>query len=230
MKARARATLDRDLRTTEEGVLRLGDMLAAAIDRSIRGLQEQDLELARQVASEDARLNALRFEIEEACLGLIATQQPAAGDLRAVVAAMNIVSDLERMGDHAAGIARTVLRIGREPHPLPLAEIQRMARGCQSMLGEVLEAFVARDAAGARRIAAKDDEIDASYTRLFRELLASMIADPERTTQALHLLFIGHNLERIGDRVTNIAERVVFVTGGEMRELNPEPYEASDLE
>jgi phosphate transport system protein len=105
-----------------------------------------------------------------------------------------------------------------------------MARGCQSMLGEVLEAFVARDAAGARRIAAKDDEIDASYTRLFRELLASMIADPGRTTQALHLLFIGHNLERIGDRVTNIAERVVFVTGGEMRELNPEPYEASDLE
>jgi phosphate transport system protein len=208
----------------------MGDMLMAAIDRSVVALREQDLGLAHQVASEDERLNGLRFDIEEACLSLIATQQPAAGDLRAVVAALNIVSDLERMGDHAAGIARTVLRIGGAPTLLPPADIERMAACCQSMLGETLEAFVARNAEGARRIAARDDEIDALYTRLFQELLAAMIADPGRTTEALHLLFIGHNLERIGDRVTNIAERVVFAAGGEMRELNPEPYEASDIE
>jgi phosphate transport system protein len=230
VKAQARASLDRELRTIEDSVLRLGDLLAAAIERSIVALQERDLGLAHQVAAEDAQLNALRFEIEEGCLALIATQQPAAGDLRAVVAAMNIVSDLERMGDHAAGIARTVLRIGVNSALLPPAEIGRMAGGCQSMLEGALEAFVARDAARARRIAAQDDEIDALYTRLFRKLLSSMIAEPERSTQALHLLFIGHNLERIADRVTNIAERAVFVTGGEMRELNPEPYEASDLE
>jgi phosphate transport system protein len=230
VKAQARASLDRELRTIEDSVLRLGDLLAAAIERSIVALQEQDLGLAHQVAADDAQLNALRFEIEEGCLALIATQQPAAGDLRAVVAAMNIVSDLERMGDHAAGIARTVLRIGLNSDLLPPAEIERMARGCQSMLEGALEAFVARDAARARRIAAQDDEIDALYTRLFRKVLSSMIAEPGKSTQALHLLFIGHNLERIGDRVTNIAERAVFITGGEMRELNPEPYEASDLE
>ncbi len=230
MTAQARASLNRDLRTIEDSVLRLGDLLAAAIERSIVALQEQDLGLAQRVASEDARLNALRFEIEEGCLTLIATQQPAAGDLRAVVAAMNIVGDLERMGDHAAGIARTVLRIGLGSDLLPPAEIERMAIGCQTMLEEALAAFVGRDVARARRIAARDDEIDALYTRLFQKLLNSMIADPGRSTQALHLLFIGHNLERIGDRVTNIAERVVFVAGGEMQELNPEPYEASDLE
>lgn len=230
MRAHARTSLVRDLRTVEESVLRLGDMLDGAIESSVAALREQDLGLARQVASGDARLNALRFEIEEACLGLIATQQPTAGDLRAVIAMMSIVGDLERMGDHAAGIARTVLRIGREARLLPPAEIQRMARCCRSMLQESLEAFVRRDAARARRIAARDDEIDALYTRLFREVLAGMIADPARTTHALHLLFVAHNLERIGDRVTNIAERTVFAAGGEMRELNPEPYESSDVE
>jgi phosphate transport system protein len=230
LRAQTRASLDRDLRTVDESILRLGEMLGAAIERSVTALEEQDLALARRVASDDARLNDLRFEIEEACLTLIATQQPTAGDLRAVIAAMSIVGDLERMGDHAAGIARTVLRIGREARLSPPTSIRRMARSCHAMLEESLEAFVARDAMRARMTAARDDEIDRLYTGLFREVLDWMIADPARTAEALHLLFVGHNLERIGDRVTNIAERTVFAVAGEMRELNPEPYEASDVE
>jgi phosphate transport system protein len=152
----------------------------------------------------------------------MATQQPAAGDLRSVVAAMSVVVDLERMGDHAAGIGRTVLRMGDEPL-LKLIDLPRMADLCREMLRAALKAFLARNSEAAQAIAERDEEIDALYQRIFRELLDVMVEDPGTTTRALYLLFSAHNLERIGDRITNIAERVVFMTSGVMRELNPEP-------
>jgi phosphate transport system protein len=230
MTVSARATLERELQEMQDDMLRLGDRVDQAIADAMRCLEQRDFDLARQVVAGDAEINALRFQIEENCLRLIATQQPAAGDLRSVVAAMNIVVDLERMGDHAAGIGRVVLRMGDEPLLKPLIDMPRMAEVCRRMLRQALQAYVDRDADGALAIARQDDTIDGLYQQIFRELLTFMIEDPRTTTRALALLFSAHNLERIGDRVTNIVERIVFMTSGEMREVNPEPRDAAGLQ
>ncbi len=185
------------------------------------------MDLARQVSDDDAKVNALRFETEEACLALIARQQPAAGDLRAVLAAFSIVTDLERMGDHAAGIARTILLMGDEPLLKPLIDLPRMAETCREMLRLSLQSYVERDAGRAGQIVAMDDSVDALYTQIFREILSYMVEDPHTTSRGLYLLFAAHNLERIGDRVTNIVERILFMTSGELRELNPKVSKAT---
>jgi phosphate transport system protein len=225
-----RSSLDRELRAIEDDMLRMGEMVDEAIQGSLRALAERDRGQAQQIVDGDARINRLRFDIEEACVALMATQQPAAGDLRTVVAAMNVVGDLERMADHAAGNARIVLRMGDEPLLKPLIDIPRMAEVCRSMIRDSLQAFVRRDGERARQIAAMDDQIDGLYQQVFRELLSFMVEDPHTTSRALFLLFAAHNLERIGDRATNIAERVLFMTSGVMRELNPEPRESHDLQ
>lgn len=171
-------------------------------------------------------MNDLRFEIEEACVEITATQQPAASDLRQIIAAMNIVVDLERMADHAAGVAKTVLRMGdRRRAELP-AGLEAIAELTLGMLRQVLQVYSAGDVEEAVQVARMDDRIDQGYQALFRELLEDMARDPEYTTTALYLLFAGHNLERIADRVTNVAERVIFTASGEMHELNPEPDDA----
>jgi phosphate transport system protein len=136
---------------------------------------------------------------------------------------MSVVVDLERMGDHAAGIGRTVLRMDGPPPDAPLAEMQRMAEVCRDMLRAGLRAFLARNAEAARSVAGRDEEIDQRYQKIFRGLIQSMVDDPKTTSAALYLLFTAHNLERIGDGITNIAERVIFMTSGVMRELNPDP-------
>ncbi len=223
MTLQIRATLDRDLQTLQDDLLRMGSMLDVAISRAMLSLADRNLPLARQVVTDDAQINTLRFQIEEACLSLIATQQPAAGDLRKVVAAMSIVSDMERMADHAAGIAKVVLKMGDEPLLKPLIDIPRMAEECRQMLRQALDAFVSRDMELARAVAARDDVIDGLYQQIFRELLSFMVEDPHTTTRALWLLFVAHNLERIGDRAVNITERVIFMTSGEMKELSAGP-------
>jgi phosphate transport system protein len=207
----------------QDDVLRMSGWLDSAIQRSLQALADRNADLARQVIADDAKINAQRFTIEEACIRLIATQQPAASDLRAIVAAMNIISDLERMADHAAGIARIVLRMGDVPLLKPLVDMPRMADICREMTRSALDAYVARDAEAAKHIAARDDEVDNLYNQIFRELLSFMVEDPHTTSRALYLLFAAHNLERIGDRVTNIAERVIFMTSGEMHELSAGP-------
>jgi len=217
----ARSTLDRGLTEINEGLLRIGSLVDAAIERSIQAVAQRDMGLARQVDADDAKVNALRFQVEEDCLALIARQQPAASDLRAVLAAFSIVTDLERMGDHAAGIARTVLHMGDQPLLKPLIDLPRMAETCREMLRLALQAYVKRDAEKARSIVAMDDTVDALYTQIFREILSFMVEDPRTTSRGLYLIFAAHNLERIGDRVTNIVERILFMTSGEMRELNP---------
>jgi len=216
----ARSVFEHELSEVRDNLLRLGSLLDTAIERALRSLQERDAGLARQVIDDDAAINDLRFKVEEECLVIIATQQPMAGDLRAVVAAMNVVNDLERMADHATGIAKTVIRMGDEPPVKSLVDIPRMAALVRDMLRQSLDAFLARDVEAARAIASRDDEIDHLYKAVFDELLQIMIADPATVSRATYLLWTAHNLERMGDRVTNIAERVIFMTTGDMQELN----------
>jgi phosphate transport system protein len=223
VNAITRPQLDRELQQIQDDLLRMGSLLDSAITRAMRCLTYRDGRLAREVVTDDAQVNHLRFQIEEACLKIIATQQPAAGDLRAVVATIILASELERMGDYAAGIARTVLRMGDEPLLKPLVNMPRMAEEDREMLREALDAYVARDSDAARAVAARDDAVDNLYNQIFREILTYILEDPTVTTRALYLLFSAHNLERIGDRVVNIAERVIFMSSGEMRELNAGP-------
>jgi len=215
-----RAEYDRQYQRVQDAILRIGSMVDRAIEEAIISLQNRDRTMAEELILRDEGINQLRFEIEESCLALIATQQPAASDLRAVVAAMNIVVDMERMGDHAAGIAKTVIRMGDQPLLKPLIDIPKMAELSRTMLAESLQAYVDRDEAKARAIAARDDAMDQLYQAIFDELVEIMAKNPSAAERATYLLWCAHNLERIGDRVTNIAERVVFVGTGDMKELN----------
>ncbi len=223
MNSETRRALDRDLAAVRDDLLRMGEMLDAAIRRALEAVEAGDRELAADVVGGDAHLNELRFKVEEDCLSMIATQQPAAGDLRAIIAAMNVVLDLERMGDHAAGIAKTVLLMSSEtPPPLPLGLVN-MADLSRRMLRESLEAYVAGDSEAAYAVAVQDDQMDVLYHGLLQDLLERTATRPESPEDGLYLLFAGHNLERIADRITNIAERVIFMASGQMQELNPEP-------
>lgn len=223
MSAVTRHVLDRDLQGIQEDVLRMGSRIDTAIGLSLRALAHRDTRLARQIVADDGVVNGLRFSIEEACLSTIATQQPTASDLRLVVANIIIASELERMADYAAGIAKTVLRMGDDPLLKPLVDLPRMADACQQMVQAALQAYVARDPVAARAVAARDDLLDSLYNQIFREILTYILEDSTTTTRALYLLFSAHNLERIGDRVVNIAERVIFMSSGELRELNAGP-------
>lgn len=223
MTIATRRVLDRELQQIQDDLLRMGSLIDSAIGQALKALSVRDLRVAREIVSEDSQVNALRFQIEEACLTIFATQQPTATDLRLVVATIILASELERMGDYAAGIARTVLRMGDEPLLKPLVDLPRMAEADREMLHDALDAYVARDATAARAVAARDDLVDNLYNQIFREILSYILEDPACTTRALFLLFSAHNLERIGDRVVNIAERVIFMNSGEMRELNAGP-------
>lgn len=223
MTSQNRATLDRELKAIQDNLLRMGSLLDAAVQFSMQALATRNASLARQVVNDDANINKLRFEIEEKCLEVIATQQPMATDLRTVVAAMNIVSDLERMADHAAGIAKIVIKMGDEPLLKPLIDLPRMAEECRSIIHNALDSYVNHDVEAARGMAKQDDVIDAYHEQIFRELLTYMIEDPKTTSRALYLLFASHNLERIGDRAVNIAERVIFMRVGQMKELSAGP-------
>src|SRR5512137_544797 len=201
-----RSTFDQRYVQIRDDLLRMGQMVDTAIDRSIQALKARDQILARQIIAEDLVINALRTTIEEECLVLIATQQPTASDLRATVTAMFLTNEMERIADHANGIAKTVVRMGDEPLLKPLVDIPRMAELARDMLRQSLDAFLARDIQAAHAIAARDAEIDHMYRAIFDELLVIMANDPKTITRATYLLWCGHNLERIGDRITNIAE------------------------
>lgn len=213
-----RGALERDLEQVQQDILRMGSMVEQAIARGIQALRARDAGLAQQVIDGDNQINQLRYTIEEACLTAIATQQPAARDLRTLIAAMHIAVELERIGDHAEGVASLTLRMIDQPLVKPLIDIPRMASVCQEMIRSSLDAYVNYDAEQAKQVALRDDEVDALYQQTFRELLTYMIEDPKTISRATFLLWVGHNLERIGDRVTNICERVVFMTTGQFSE------------
>ena len=219
-----RTSFHRELRGLQDDVLVLGSMVDKAIARSIEALERLDHAEARRVIRDDLQVNAKRFAIEERAVLLIATQQPLASDLRTIVAALHIVVDLERMGDHAEGIAKIVLLHGEQSLLKPLIDVPRMADKARDMLRRSLDAFVEGDAEAARRVAAEDDEVDALYDRVYRELFGYMVRDPTTYDRATWLLWVAHNLERIADRVTNICEREVFLVTGKMEEINVSKY------
>lgn len=220
-----RSAFDQRYIQIRDDLLRMGKMVDTAIDRSITSLKERDPSLARDIIAEDLVINALRSTVEEECLVLIATQQPTASDLRAVVTAMFLTNEMERIADHAAGIAKAVIRMGDEPLVKTLVDIPWMADLVRDMLKQSLDAFLAKDIRAAHAIAARDDEIDRLYRNIFEELLNTMAADPATITRGTYLLWCGHNLERIGDRVTNIAERIVFMTTGTVEDLNQNSFQ-----
>jgi phosphate transport system protein len=219
-----RTTFHKRLREIQDEVLDMGSIVEKAITHSITALKDRDLAMARQMIADDTEINQKRFEIEEKCIRLIATQQPMASDLRLIICVLNIITELERIGDYAEGIAKIVVMIGDEPPLKPLIDVPRMAEKTADMLQRSLDAYIKRDADAARQIASEDDEVDHLYNQVFRELLTFMIEDPRTITRATRLIWVAHNLERSADRVTNICERVVFMVTGKMEEIGASKY------
>ena len=219
-----RARFSSELRAVQDDVVSLGRMVGVAIDQSVEALKGRDTDWARMVIHNDIAINARRFAIEERCMKLLATQAPLAVDLRFIASALNIITDLERMGDHAEGICKINIMLGEEPLVKPLVDIPRMAAKANDMLSRSLEALVARDIEKAKAVSHEDDEVDALHDQVVRELISFMIEDPRTIQRALYLTWVSHNLERIADRVTNICERVVYIVTGEMEEINASKY------
>jgi len=219
-----RESFDRHLHELQDELLVMGSMVEKALERAMEALKNRDLELARQVIADDAKINRKRFDIEEKCIELIVTQQPMASDLRIIIAVLNIIVDLERIADHAEGNAKIAVMIGNEPPLKPLIDLPRMCQKTIDMLKRSLGAFINRDAEAARRICDEDDEVDSLYDQVFRELLTFMAEDSKTITRATRLIWVGHNLERSADRVTNICERVIYVVTGKMEETGVSKY------
>lgn len=219
-----RVVFEKELRDLQDQMLLLGSMVEKTITRSIEALKARDLAAAKQIVADDEKIDIKRFEIEEKGIDIIATQQPMAGDLRTIIAVLSIITELERMGDHAEGIGKVTLLLGDEPPLKPLIDIPRMAEKATSMLRRSLTAFVERDVEAAEKIPPEDSEVDQLYDQVYRELLFFMLQDPKTITRATYLLWIAHNLERIADRATNIAERVVFMVTGKYQQLHISKY------
>ena len=220
MSTNPRETLDRKLYQLLDDVLVLGSMVEQALLKSVEALKRRDLVLAQNIYNADIRINTKRFEMETEVMVLIATQQPMARDLRILASTLEVVSELERIGDYAKGIANICLKMGEEPPIKPLVDIPYMAQITTEMLHAALSAFVSGNVEIAQEIPERDDLVDGLYNQVFRELLTYMIADPSTIDRANYLLWVAHNLERAADRVTNICERTIYVVTGEMKEIN----------
>ncbi len=217
-----RVRLEREIAHVNEDLLALGAMVEKANLEAVDSLKQRDFEASRRLIRGDREINRRRFAIEEAVLAVIATQQPVAHDLRRLTAILDVVTELERMGDYAKGIAEINLRIGDKPLIKPLIDVPRMAEKAVAMLHRALGAFVAGDAAEARLVPNADDEVDQLYNQVYNELVMYMISDPRTIDGATYLLWVAHNLERLGDRVTNICERTIFLVTGEQLEMDTE--------
>lgn len=201
-------------------MLRMGHLVEEAVADAVNSLANQDIELARQVIRKDDVVDDLQIEIEKHCLNILAVQQPISNDLRVVGTALKIVTDLERMADHAVDIAKITVRLEGQPLIKPLIDIPRMAELAQHMTREAINAYVEQSTDLALRMAATDDAVDHLYDQIFRELLVLMMEDPRTIRQATHLIFVAQFLERIADHATNLGEWVVYMVTGERRELN----------
>ncbi len=219
-----RSALERELVALQDEMQFLASMVERAITRTIEALKARDVVEAQRIIADDQQINTKRFQIEERCIQLIATQQPLAGDLRIIVSVLYVIVELERMGDYAEGIAKITVMMGDEPLLKPLIDIPRMADKCKEMLKRSVRAFVERDAEEAVRIAQQDDEVDSLYDQVYRELLTYMVDDPHTIRRATYLLWVAHDLERLADRCTNIAERVVYIVTGKMEEIGASRY------
>jgi phosphate transport system protein len=211
---------DEELKDLHLKILRLGSMVEEAIEKSIKSLIEHDTVIADEVIDNDDVIDDFTMEIDDKCVRIIATQQPLAKDLRIIVAGLKLVTDLERIADHAVDISNTVKRVADEQYIKPLIDIPRMADMVKKMVNESLDAYVNQDSTRAFEITKMDDEIDDIYKQMFRELLTYMMEDPKNISQATQFLFVGRYLERIADHTTNICEWVIYIDRGTHEDLN----------
>lgn len=219
MQAKPRETLDRELQSLKDEVLKLGSMVEDALITSVDLLKQRDLEGSRELIQHDKRINELRFAIEDHTMTVIALHQPMARDVRILGAVMEISTELERIGDYAKGIAKVNILIGDQPLLKPLIDVPQMAEKARSMLHRALDAFVRLDTEAAYEIPKSDDEVDGLYDQVYRELMTYILADPSCLEQANYLLWVAHNLERAADRVANVCERIIYTATGELTEL-----------
>ncbi len=215
-----RQTLDREIHHLQDEVLLLGSMVEQAMLNAIDALKRRDLQAARRVYDGDDLINEKRYAIENRVLILFATQQPIAHDLRLLAAMLEVITELERMGDYAKGIAKINRMIGPDDTPIPIREISRMGDLAVSMLHRALSAFIAEDVNMAYRIPKEDDQVDDLYNQIYHKLVDNMIANPDVIDHANYIMWIVHNIERTADRVTNICERTIFIATGELLEID----------
>jgi phosphate transport system protein len=214
-----RKTFESEIQQVKDDILILGSMVEKALLDSVEAMKKRDIDWSERLFQEDKAINRKRFEIENHLMVLIATQQPMAHDLRFLASSLEISSELERMGDYAKGICNINIRMGDAPLLKPLMDVPRMAQKGVDMLHRALTAFVNEDVETADSIPVEDDEVDALYLQVYRELMTFIIADPKTIEQANWLLWVAHNLERFADRVTNICERTIFIATGELTEV-----------
>jgi phosphate transport system protein len=220
-----RETLDRQIHHLQDEVLLLGSMVEQAMLASVDALIRRDRVTARQIFNNDHLINEKRYAIENNILILIATQQPMARDLRLLAAILEVITELERMGDYAKGISKVNMRLGDAEVPFNMREFSVMADLAVSMLHRALGAFITDNPQKAHQIPSEDNAVDELYNRIYRSLVAAMIADPETIDHANLLMWVAHNIERMADRVTNICERTVFIATGELMEMDTDDEE-----
>jgi phosphate transport system protein len=214
--ATVRGNFEHQLNSLGHRLLRMGSLVDEALELALRSLVDRDNALAARVMRDDQVINQLRYDIEEQCYTLLATQQPMATDLRRVTATISLATNMERMGDHAAGIAVLARRLNKEPELKPLVDIPRMAEVGRGMLRRALDAYITLDTDLAREVAKEDVKINQLNEQVLRELLTYMIEDPRAIRRGTYLLWVAHNLERVGDRAKNICERVIYVASGQL--------------
>ena len=219
-----REDFDLQLNQLQLEVETLAQIVGKSINRAVDALKRRDLVASQEVVNDDDYIDQKRYEIEDRCVDMIATQQPMAGDLRAIIALLHIVVELERMGDYAEGIAKISLAMGDAPPLKPLIDIPRMAEKATTMLNDSIDSLLNRDMVKANAVCQADDEVDDLYDQVYHELILFMIQDPENIQRATYLLWVAHDLERIADRATNIAERVIFLVTGKLVEINVSRY------
>ena len=222
-----RKTFEIEIQKLKDDVLALGEMVENAILDSVDALKERDIPRSQKIFNNDEKINKKRFEIESEVMVAIATQQPMAHDLRLLASILDVAGELERMGDYAKGIAKINIVMGAQKLLKPLVDLPRMAEKSASMLHRALEAFIVEDVDAAHSIPDEDDEIDELYTQIYRELITYVIQDPTAIERSNWLLWAAHNLERVGDRVTNICERTIFIATGEIEEIDSSDDELS---
>lgn len=215
-----RKTFEHDIQQLKDEIIALGSMVEQALLQSVEALKERDIPRSQVIHDNDETINKKRFKIENAVMVAIATQQPMAGDLRLLASILDVAGELERMGDYAKGIAKINIIMGEQKLLKPLIDLPRMAEKTADMLHRALTAFIETDVKAAEEIPLEDDVIDELYTQIYRELITYVMGDPTAIERSNWLLWAAHNLERVGDRVTNICERTVFVATGELDEVD----------
>lgn len=223
-----RETLDRQIHHLQDEVLLLGSMVEQAMSAAVDALKRRDIITARKIYNDDHLVNEKRYAIENNILILIATQQPMARDLRLMAAILEVITELERMGDYAKGICKVAIRLGDEPFPVNILKFSTMTELAINMLHRALGAFIAEDAQLAHDIPNEDAEVDALYNEIYRDIVSAMIKDPAVIDHANLLMWVAHNIERMADRVTNICERTVFIATGEMLEMDTDDEEETE--